>query len=582
MSFQTPLKITQVVENIHARKYLLPSIQREVVWGTDKIVKLFDSLMRDYPIGSFLYWYVTKQKSKEFQFYEFVRDYHQRDRKHNPKASISGEDDITAILDGQQRLTSLYIGLRGTYAEKLPRLHYDNPLAYPEKHLYLNLLQQSKEADTIFDFRFLTETESQTHDNTTHWFKVGHILDIPNEYEVNEYLVKNGLFDNSIEKEKQLFANGTLFKLHSIIHKTPIVNYYLEESQDLDKVLNIFIRINSGGEELSYSDLLLSIATAQWEHRDARDEITKFVDNINKIGDGFKFNKDFVLKSCLVLSDFTGIAFKVNNFNKPNMLKIEGNWQEISQAISLAINLLSAFGYNRDTLVSNNAVIPIAYFLLKKSSPNNFLLSSAYTEDRKRIQSWLVHSLLKRVFSGQPDSVLMPIRRVIKEDNSAFPLDKIVEEFKGKTKSIVFSEDEIEHLFNYEYGEDHIFSAIALLYPTLDLRNKFHLDHIHPQSFFKKAKLESRGIKGDDAQFYFDNYDLLANLQLLEGIPNQEKSNTDFKEWLVKLYPNETERKDYMRKNYIPDIQLDFTNFKEFISKRKELMLQKYKDILRT
>lgn len=113
-------------------------------------------------------------------------------------------------------------------------------------------------------------------------------------------------------------------------------------------MLNIFIRINSGGTILSYSDLLLSIATAQWEQKDAREEINNFVDEINEIGNGFNFNKDFVLKTCLVLTDFSNIAFKVDNFNKSNMLKIESNWEDITKAIRLAVNLVSSFGFNRE------------------------------------------------------------------------------------------------------------------------------------------------------------------------------------------------------------------------------------------
>lgn len=129
--------------------------------------------------------------------------------------------------------------------------------------------------------------------------------------------------------------------------------------------MNIFIRVNSGGTKLSYSDLLLSIASAQWEQHDAREEITDFVDYINGIGDGFRINKDFVLKTSLVLSDFSDIAFKVDNFNKSNMMKIEENWDNIKTAITQAINLVSSFGYSGETLNSNNALIPIAYYLLK-------------------------------------------------------------------------------------------------------------------------------------------------------------------------------------------------------------------------
>ena len=60
-----------------------------------------------------------------------------------------------------------------------------------------------------------------------------------------------------------------------------IINYYVEEEQDLDKVLNIFIRVNSAGTVLGYSDLLLSMATAEWTAYDAREEINRLVEDLN-------------------------------------------------------------------------------------------------------------------------------------------------------------------------------------------------------------------------------------------------------------------------------------------------------------
>ncbi|MED4046767.1 DUF262 domain-containing protein, partial [Priestia aryabhattai] len=311
MAFQTPLTIKKVIENIHKKKYLLPAIQREFVWGTEQIEKLFDSLMQGYPVGSFLFWDVKKEKSKNFQFYEFIRNYHEKNNRHNPLASVDEGEDIIAILDGQQRLTSMYIALKGTYTYKLPRMRRENPLAYPERQLYVDLLGPSEDFDTIYDFRFLTNEEADADYKDAHWFKVADILNINNPFEIHQYLIKSGL--SVIEQEKALFASETLHKLYQAINETPNINYFLEEEQKLDKVLNIFIRVNSGGTKLSYSDLLLSIATAQWRNKDARQEITRFVDEINQIGSGFNFNKDFVLKACLVLCDFKDIAFKVDN-----------------------------------------------------------------------------------------------------------------------------------------------------------------------------------------------------------------------------------------------------------------------------
>lgn len=154
MSYETALKISDVVKNIHRKRYLLPAIQREFVWNTFQIERLFDSIMRSYPISSFLFWQVDKENVKNYEFYEFIRNFHERDRRHNSKADVNGEEEITAILDGQQRLTSIYIALKGSFAEKLPRKRWDNDLAYPQKRLYLNLVRKSEEPEFEYDFAY--------------------------------------------------------------------------------------------------------------------------------------------------------------------------------------------------------------------------------------------------------------------------------------------------------------------------------------------------------------------------------------------------------------------------------------------
>ncbi|PSU02964.1 DUF262 domain-containing protein [Photobacterium gaetbulicola] len=578
MAFVEPITIKEAIDNVHKKNYLLPAIQREFVWSTYQIERLFDSLMRDYPISSFLFWEVERENISNYQFYEFVREYHERDNTHNPKASINGESGITAILDGQQRLTSLYIGLKGTYSYKLPRKRWDNNSAFPKRKLYLNLISPSKDNDLVYDFRFLTESESQHANEDNFWFPVGKILDLEKPVEINKYLIKKQLL--TLKECKSEFANDTLYKLWEIIHKNKSINFFLEKDESLDKVLNIFIRINSGGTQLNYSDLLLSIATAQWKEKDAREEITSFVDEINTIGDGYNINKDFVLKSCLVLSGFKDIAFKVDNFNQENMQIIEDKWEGITKSIRAAFILLSNYGYHRDTLTSNNAIIPIAAYLYLIDSPDNFPESNKYKHDRDLIFKWLVMVLLKRTFSGQPDNILRPIREVINKSEGQFPFDEIINKLKGSTKSISFDDDEIDNLLYYQYGQSYTYSVLAFIYPSLDFKNKFHQDHIFPKKLFTAKRLRKHGIKDEDIEFYLDNYNYLANLQLLEGIPNQEKSGKDFKSWLLETYPNEEDRKVYMQRHYIPDVDLSLENFRQFIVEREKLITAEFKKLL--
>ena len=131
-----------------------------------------------------------------------------------------------------------------------------------------------------------------------------------------------------------------LARLHKVVHTEPVIAYYEEEDQDLDKVLDIFIRTNSGGTVLSYSDMLMSIATAPWENMDAREEIHGTVDEINRIGDGFGFSQDFLLKAGLMLAGVGSVGFRVTNFDRNNMKLLEDRWDPITRAVRAAVELV--------------------------------------------------------------------------------------------------------------------------------------------------------------------------------------------------------------------------------------------------
>lgn len=557
---------------------MLPAIQREFVWDTEQIEHLFDSIMQDYPVGSFLFWKVYKENNSKFQFYEFIRDYHEKTNKHNRVAEIDHDTDLTAILDGQQRLTSLFIGLLGSYSYKMPRMRRENPNAYPKRFLYLEILAESENFDMKYDFLFLTEKEAaeDNAEGVAHWFKVGDILKYEEPFEINNYIIDNEL--NALQQYK--FISSTLFNLHKVIHQLPIVNYYLEKDQELDKVLNIFIRVNSGGTELSYSDLLLSIATAQWKQKDARKEITEYVDEINQIGNGFYFNKDFVLKTSLVLCDFPDIAFKVDNFNAATMQKIEENWDSIKESVRKGVQLIASFGYSEQTLTSNNAIIPIIYYLHKAQVSSNYYIYQNFKIDCSDIKKWLSIALLKKAFGGAPDTIIIKLRKIIAESHQQFPLTEIVQAFRGEVKNFSFDDDEIDNLLTAKCGSSRTFSILAILYPTLDYRNLFHLDHIFPRSSFTKKRLLNAGVDEEKVNGYIALVDSIANIQLLEGIPNTQKSDSPFKVWLQKTYRTNMEQSHYMKLHYIPNIDLELTNFEVFVIEREKLLKQKLKQIL--
>lgn len=578
MAYETPLTIAEVMQDISNNKYVLPSIQREYVWDTEQVETLFDSLMQDYPIGAFLFWEIEKARLQDYDFYEFLRNYHEKNNTHNKKVDLKGSDGVTAVLDGQQRLTSIYIGLKGSYAYRLKYKQKKSENAYPVRYLYLNLIDDAQDETNKYDFRFLTDKEFGEM-TEGFWYKVGDILFMTQPGETSQYVLDNIAFAGTYTKEQTMHANNTLQKLYNVVHTDKTLSYYKEKASELDKVLNIFIRVNSGGTVLTYSDLLLSIASAQWENHDAREEITDFVDDINSIGGGFRINKDFVLKTALVLTDFPNTAFKVDNFNKSNMMKIEMNWENIKRAIKLSVHLISSFGYTGETLSSNNALIPIAYYLLTIGMPDNFVESGATKENRSKIKKWLIMTLLKKVFSGQPDNVIRPIRDIIRENgNNEFPITEIIDKFKGTNKSIQFTEDDIdEYLLKLRYGKSETLSVLMLLYPSLDFSNKFHEDHMYPRSKFKKSYLRKMGISEDRLDTYIDSVNDIGNLQLLAAQLNEEKLDTDFDVWFHKQQVTDTDKIQYRKIHYLPDMDYTYDMFLEFIEKRKKLLKKQLK-----
>jgi len=293
----------------------------------------------------------------------------------------------------------------------------------------------------------------------------------------------------------------------------------------------------------------------------------------------FDFDKDFILKSALVLSDISEIGFKVANFNVENMTKIEKNWDVMKESIRIAVSLVESFGYNSKRLTSNNTIIPIAYYLMKNNNPRNFVYNSKFKDERKKIRSWLSASLIKKVFGGTPDEILKPIRDILKNNFKEFPHEEIINKFRGKSKTLIFSEDDLEEILENEYGTKYTFSILAMLYPTLDFKNNFHEDHIFPKSKMSQRESKKYGIKDKDVLFYSQNKNKISNLQLIEGQENEEKSSTLFKKWLDEKPIDE--KKEFMKKNYIPEnISLEHDNFIEFYNQRKELLKEYFREIL--
>ena len=578
--YQTGDTIKNTLDQIHRHDLVLPAIQREFVWQPQQICRLFDSLMQGYPFGTFLYWRVDAENSENFKFFDFVLNYHQRDNPHCPPLPPIVNQKVTAVLDGQQRLTALNIGLRGSMARKLPYRWWNNPNAFPEQRLHLDLLWQADPDDEeglMYNFRFLTDEQVRVQADGVCWYPVGSILSMPNAGPAMTQWLNERLPQHHVTR-----AHETLYELYQVVHSKPLVAFYEELGQELDRALQIFIRMNDGGTPLSHSDLLLSIAVAQWTKHDARKEINDLVDDLNRIGMGFSFSKDLVLKAGLMLSDIGSVGFKVDNFNRANMDTFESKWDDIQRALTLTVRLVGSFGFSEATLTAHNSILPIAYYLFQKDPGESYLTHNSVDEDRKGIREWLIRSLLKSgVWGSGLDTLLTELRKVVREYGTAgFPVVQVSEAMARRGRGLIFSDEEIEDLADMRYGDRLTFALLSMIFPFVDLRNQFHVDHIFPAARFTQRRLRGAGVLEEQVEAFIECKERLGNLQLLQGAMNTEKNAKMPGEWLTETYPDSSSRSGYTDSHLLGSVPGSITGFDAFYKARRERLKTRIHQLL--
>ncbi|GFP76394.1 DUF262 domain-containing protein [Clostridium fungisolvens] len=564
--------IRSIIEDVNSRRIYLPAIQRKYVWADSQITRLMDSIMLGYPIGTFLFWKVKKTivNQKEYSMYEFIKDYHDRDMYKNPAAPQpfpigSGDETLWAVLDGQQRLTSLYIALQGSISRKLPNKRWKNDDAFPKKELYFDLHSEKTDDDDIsYEFKFLTQEDASKNKNNKIWYLVKDILKYSAEDLLTDVIIPNGWATDKT-------ATKNISLLHTRLATDEIINYFEVEKDSIDSVLDIFVRVNSGGTVLSKSDLLFSTIVSHWDK--ARDEIDKLLSEINKKGEGFNFTNDFIMRTCLYLLDMS-VALKVETFKKDSVLKIKDNWNSIRQAIKDTVDLLNEFGFNSENIISYVAISPMVYYRFKGGKFD--------AESKCELRKYIVIAQVKQIFGTASNSALASIREALKAAPAdLFKMSNLNSVRFTGDRTLRYTADEIDAMFDtYEIGA-YTFMLLSLLYPNLKYSQKgFHQDHMHPHTGFEEGKINglvlSRGsvIDEDTKEEWRRRRNTLANLQLLEGRENESKNATPLADWL-KVDENSENAK------YLPeDISYELSNFEEFMEKRQELMSNALKNIL--
>ncbi|GAA7830548.1 DUF262 domain-containing protein [Helicobacter pylori] len=461
-------------------------------------------------------------------------------------------DDLSIVLDGQQCLTSLYIGLKGTRTLKKKGARNDNPNAYEEKRLYLNLKHQPNMDNPEDNYQFEFYAKAPANDENHFWFKVGDILELESVW---NYAEKHGIKGNALD---------LLGKLKDAFHTKQLISFFEEKEKNLNKVLNIFIRVNSGGEKLSYSDLLMSILTASFSS-DIREKMNELVDALKDKG-FLNVEQDQVLKTCLLLIG-SNTTFELKNFNKNNIKKIEENWEKITESIYNVAKLLETFGYVK-YLGSAYILSTLAYFY--------FLKQKMDKNDEEQALKFVRNAQIMGYFGGSTDAKLSIIAHSIKEARTFEAFNHNLA--KHQTNPLKITNDTIEGMVFFDRPA-RVFPVLQILYPNLNYKTTtFHIDHIYP-----KSKFEKENEKLDKGFYECRNH--LYNLQLLEGTENSAKKDKDPEVWLKEEYKNEQAQaqaiEEYKKRNYIdPKLKLEWENIKEFRKKREEAIIERLKEVL--
>lgn len=402
------------------------------------------------------------------------------------------------------------------------------------------------------NYQFEFHAKTPENDKEHWWFKVGDILELKS--------VVNYAREHELDGEEPVLLEILLEKLKNAFCTEKLISYFEETEKNLDKVLNIFIRVNSGGVKLSYSDLLMSILTASFSS-DIRERMNGLVDALKDKGFS-NMERDQVLKTCLLLVG-SNTEFKLKNFNKPNIKKIEDNWEKITDSIDNAAKLLENFGY-AGYLGSAYILSSLAYFYYKNDNQK----MDEYGEYQALI--FVRNAQITSYFTPSTDTKLNNIANSMKDVKTFESFNHNLA--KHQTSPLKITNDAIEEMM---CSSSHalVFPILKILYPNLNCKiNTFHIDHIYPKSKFnEKNKKLNKDFCGNH----------LFNLQLLEGAENKAKKDKDPEVWLKEEYKDEQAIEEYKKRNYIdPTLKLEWENIEDFREKREEVIITKLKEAL--
>ena len=556
------ISIYEALKNIQNDKYVMPAFQRQYVWNMEQIEKLWDSILLDYPIATFLFWHLDEANTtNDTNFCTFLTNAtfnsrKQADSKNYDLSTIDFNITDTAILDGQQRLTSLYLCLLGDVSIRQKHTRRNNACTTISKLLIeLNknklTIDEEEYNSKKFDVRFTD--------------KIGKIS--PTQFEIKKIL--NPIFKDknsraeaieneisNVPKDSQEYARNILNKLCEKIYDEELIRYTKIQGMKQDDALEMFVRFNSGGKPLRKSDITMSILEAYWHN--AKAEFGKIL-----TGAYVDFDNDFIIRTALMLY---GDVLK-SNINKKVANDLQNNWEYFKDTLKNLEDVLNNFGIDIKRFASSwNVLLPIIYCIYYNPEYQNEANLSG-------IRAYLIRAILFTYFQSGTTSKLQQMKNNINENNFEITIDML-----EQMNELRVTEGKIEDLLIAEKGSRVVGDILYFVSRNwLNKTFKYEIDHLHPYSRFDQSKPPTIYI--EKWKILRSNRNRLPNLHLLEGRSNGSKNDMSLQEYYDEM--NNEQKQIFYKQALIPEnTSLGFEFFEDFYNKRKEILSKKIKELL--
>lgn len=489
------ISIRGLIAEIEKGKIVLPAMQRPFVWQEERIFRLIDSLLREFPLGAVLMW----KTSTVQRFRRFQKDVDPRvDQVFSYESDASG--DRYLVLDGQQRLTSFLISLRGTYNGR---------------RLFLNALSGSSEdkdpGDTYFDSRFCTDAEAKGFNDATTGERVFYapfrtLTDIEPAnapriafQKAQELKLSDKQSDRLMQTYLQCASAVRSDKALQVLH--PINEDVTAQQTPIKEILEIFVRVNSGGLILNKSDLLISLLDMEWQ--DIQPKLQEIVRDIN-LRRPFSFTRDDILKS-LLLAVGSDTRFDRLVSDQEHVEQLAQQMPAHLPTIHMAWRALTTLLMDTCRITSerffrggHNSLLPFVMWLFTNPTPT--------PSQKKALCAAIYLAIMSGVFAGAEARMGTFTRQEAMQPGD-FPIAKLAQRARSHYGLSSFEDLLHRHLdlaLNIAHG------GITLDGNPEDLQR----DHIFP-----KATLLRQGKTENEANHY-------ANFHFLRAKDNLNKSDT--------------------------------------------------------